>query len=326
MSLTFRVVVLAIAVSVSVAACGGGAQQPTEDPGAKAAEQQLDAQQALTAKLNAYIGCFNRVDSQVHTGAENYVGWMKDPAAGPTGRESRVYGPFDIDAYDMKLCDGPMREAVAASPSLPSLDAAARRYTEALKVLQPLSHEARDYYERQDYEDDQFAKGKQLHAPLMAALGAFAEASGTFSAELDSQNDAAQREQLKLLEQAQGRTREYYRLAMMLDAKEIVGVLQDESFDVVRAKALLDGFNRISDEAHAVVADQEPGKLDWNSFETAAEKFRKEGKARLKRVAGKTPYSEMEKRWLSSASTAPEGSPGRLLNAYNDLVFQSNRQ
>ncbi len=323
---TLRIAVLAAAVSTLLAACSGDAGTAPAASTTDVAAPQVEAEQALTAKLNAYIACFNQVDARVHTGAGHYTGWMDDPTKGPSGKEATVYAPYDISDHDMKLCDAPLSGAIAATPALPALDAAAGRYRDALKTLQPLSHQVHDYYERQDHEDDQFAKGKQLHAPLMRALSSFVEASEAFSAELDAQNDAAQRAQLKVLEQAQGRTREYYRLAMMLDAKAIVGLLQEDAFDVARATALLEGFNQLSDEAHAKVADAEPGKLDWNSFETAAEKFRREGKARVKRVSEKTAYTQMEKGWLDSPTLAPEGSPGRLLRTYNDLVFQSNRQ
>ncbi|PPT68987.1 DUF3829 domain-containing protein [Xanthomonas arboricola] len=323
MSSMFRVVVLAASVSVLVAACEGKSPPATD---AKTSEKQPDSLQGVTAKLGAYIDCFNRIDAEVHAGARQYTGWMQDPFAGPTGRESGMTGPYDIDAYDMKQCDAPVSAAAAANPSLPALDKAARDYRAALKALQPISHAVADYYTRQDYEDDQFAKGKQLHPELMEVLATYADASTAFSAELDTQNDAAQREKLKMLEQGEGRTREYYRLAMMLDAKEIADALEEEQFDVPRVNTLLDGFNRLSDEAHAKVADQEPGKLDWNSFETAAETFRRQAKARVKRVVERTPYSKMEQGWLDNPSLAPEGSPRKLLNTYNALVFESNRQ
>ncbi|CAD1794986.1 hypothetical protein CPBF426_03410 [Xanthomonas arboricola pv. juglandis] len=329
MSPKFRVLVLAVCVSALVAACGGKSQQPAtgaDSADTKTTGRQLDSLQGVTAKLGAYIDCFNRVNAKVHAGARYYTGWMQDPFAGPTGDESGMTGPYDIDDGDMQQCDAPVSAAAAAKPALPALDKAAGDYRAALKALQPISHAVADYYTRQDYEDDQFAKGKQLHPQLMEALSTYADASTAFSAELDVQNDAAQREKLKTLEQGEGRTREYYRLAMMLDAKQIADALEEEQFDVARANALLDGFNRLSDEAHAKVADQEPGKLDWNSFETAAETFRRQAKARVKRVVEKTPYSKMEQGWLDSPSLAPEGSPRKLLNTYNALVFQSNRQ
>ncbi|KTF32072.1 YiiG family protein [Xanthomonas vesicatoria] len=312
-----------------LALCAGCSKQttPTDTaPASKGTDAPSDAQQALNTKLGVYIDCFNRLDLQVHTGAKHYTGWMDDAATGPSGRETGVAGPYDISDYDMKECDAPVSAAAAAQPSLPALDAAARQYHAALQALRPISHQVADYYARQDYEDDQFAKGKQLHAPLMTALERYAEASSTFSAELETQNDAAHREMLKTLEREEGRTREYYRLSMMLDAKQLTDVLQEDQFDTARANTLLEGFNRLSDEAHAKVADQEPDKLKWNSFETAAEDFRRQAKARVKRVVDKTGYSRIEQGWLDSPSLAPEGSPRKLLNTYNALVSESNRQ
>ncbi|WP_088101213.1 YiiG family protein [Xanthomonas retroflexus] len=330
MSRTLSIAALAASLSLILAACGdktppaaGGAGSSAK-PEASAAP--ADAQQQLTAKLNAYIGCFNALDSKTHGSIQSYTRWIKDVDAGPSGRETNVYGPFEISDYDMKQCDAPVSEAIAAKPALADLDAAAGQYQQALKALVPISKEAHDYYERQDYEDDRFAKGKQLHAPLMTAFKDFVVASETFNAELERQNDAAQREQLKALEQAEGRTREYYRLAMMLEAKAIMDMMGEDDFDVARARERLDAFNRISDEAHAKVADQEPGKLDWNSFEREAENFRREGKERLQRVSANTPYTDFERRMLDSPSMAPRGSAGKLMQEYNSLVFQSNRQ
>ena len=330
MSRTLSIAALAASLSLILAACGD--KTPTAAGGAgssakpEASAAPADAQQQLTAKLNAYIGCFNALDSKTHGSIQSYTRWIKDVDAGPSGRETNVYGPFEISDYDMKQCDAPVTEAIAAKPALADLDAAAGQYQQALKALVPISKEAHDYYERQDYEDDRFAKGKQLHAPLMTAFKDFVVASETFNAELERQNDAAQREQLKALEQAEGRTREYYRLAMMLEAKAIVELMTEDDFDQAKARERLDAFNRISDEAHAKVADQEPGKLDWNSFEREAENFRREGKERLQRVSANTPYTDFERRMLDSPSMAPRGSAGKLMQEYNSLVFQSNRQ
>jgi hypothetical protein len=330
MSRTLSIAALAASLSLILAACGdkaptaGGGAGSSAKPEASAAP--ADAQQQLTAKLNAYIGCFNALDSKTHGSIQSYTRWIKDVDAGPSGRETNVYGPFEISDYDLKQCDAPVTEAIAAKPALADLDAAAGQYQQALKALVPISKEAHDYYERQDYEDDSFAKGKQLHAPLMTAFKDFVVASETFNAELERQNDAAQREQLKALEQAEGRTRGYYRLAMMLEAKAIVELMTEDDFDQAKARERLDAFNRISDEAHAKVADQEPGKLDWNSFEREAENFRREGKERLQRVSANTPYTDFERRMLDSPSMAPRGSAGKLMQEYNSLVFQSNRQ
>ena len=322
---------LAAAVSLSLSACNklpgntAGSDHADPTPASSGPSPEEKADQALMGKLNGYIECYNDVDRKIHAGIGPYTVWMKDPEAGPTGREERPIGPPDLTAGDLTLCDKALPEAIAAQPSLPGLDKAAQGYLDALHALQPITHEAADYYQRDDYEDDGFARGKALHAPLMSAFGTFVEASGVFSDALDVANDRLQDSQLAKVEAQEGRTRNFYRLAIMRDAKALMDLMAEDSFDVTEARRRLDAFNAISDEAHAKVAEQEPGKLDWNSFERTAENFRRESKERLKRVAEKTPYSDIERRMLDT-TMAPHGSPGKLMQEYNSLVFQSNRQ
>ncbi len=326
-----RAATLAASLSLALAACGGKPAAPADAAAnagkgdTAAADTGADSDQALMGKLNGYIECYNDVDRKIHAGIGPYTVWMKDPEAGPTGREERPIGPPDLTAGDLTLCDKALPEAIAAQPSLPELDKAAQGYLDALHALQPITHEAADYYQRDDYEDDGFARGKALHAPLMSAFGTFVEASGVFSDALDVANDRLQDSQLAKVEAQEGRTRNFYRLAIMRDAKALMDLMAEDSFDVTEARRRLDAFNAISDEAHAKVAEQEPGKLDWNSFERTAENFRRESKERLKRVAEKTPYSDIERRMLDT-TMAPHGSPGKLMQEYNSLVFQSNRQ
>lgn len=320
---------LAVSVTLALSACGNKSADPAKAaaaPASTADTQAEDAEQALTAKLNAYIECYNDVDSGIQRGIGYYTGWMKDPKAGPTGREDRPIGPPDLEVSDLASCDAAIPTALAAQPALAELDAAAKAYLDSLHTLQPLTHAAHDYYKREDYQDDGYARGKQMHAPLMDALAAFAQASDTFSNALDAENDRAQQTQLQALEKQEGRTRAYYRLAIMLEAKSLMDLMSDDDFDIAQGRAKLAAFNSIADEAHAKVADQEPGKMDWNSFETAAEQFRREGRERIKRVVDKTPYTDFEQRMHDSPTHAAQGSAGRLLNEYNRLVFQSNRQ
>jgi predicted small lipoprotein YifL len=313
-----------LAASIVLALSGCGDKSPANaDASAEAASEQLDAQQSLTVKLNDYIDCYNSMDANLHRGIALYTDWIKDVKAGPTGRESSAYGPTVVDDFRLKQCDESVARALAAEPKLPALDAAATDYLAQLHALAPLAKEAHDYYDREDFQDDAFAKGKQIHAPLMAALTAFVTASATFSDALEKQNDQAQREQLAALEKAEGRTLEFYRLSMMLEAKRLVEVMGEDGFDVADATERVAAFNAISDEAHAKV---KPAQTDtkWSTFEMSAEQFRRESKERLARVRDKAPYSKMETQWLDHPTLAPSGSPLRLLNRYNDLVQRSN--
>ncbi|KAF1014650.1 MAG: hypothetical protein GAK31_02137 [Stenotrophomonas maltophilia] len=315
---------LAVAIALSLSACGGkGGSTADGAKDAPASAQAEDAQQALTAKLNDYIDCYNAMDADIQRDFALYVGWMKDPKAGPSGRETRGYGPNPVDGYRLKKCEESVTRALAAAPALPELDEAAKQYLAELKTLQPLSKQAHDYYSREDFEDDGFALGKQLHAPLMAAMASFTTASDAFSDALEARNDALQRERLAALEKAEGRSMEFFRLSMMLEAKALVDLMSEDSFDAAAGAERVAAFNAISDEAHAKVKPAD-NDTKWSTFEMSAEQFRRAGKERLARVRDRTTYSKLEQGWLDNPTLAPSGSPGKLLKAYNDLVQRSN--
>lgn len=323
------VAVLAAAVALTLSACGGNDKAPkaakADAAGAASdAPGNVDAQQALTAKLNDYIDCYNGIDASVHRGITSYTRWMDDAQVGPTGKEDRGYGPAEVDDYKLKKCDEAVARALAAKPALPELDSAAKDYLAQLHALAPLAAEAYSYYNREDFEDDGFARGKQMHAPLMAALQSFTDSSERFSDALEKQNDQAQREQLAALEKADGRTMEFYRLSMMLEAKALVDFMTEDDFDVAAGAERVAAFNAISDEAHAKVKP-ETRSTEWSTFEMSAEQFRRESKERLARVRDKAPYSKIEQGWLDHPTLAPSGSPLKLMNAYNDLVQRSNQ-
>lgn len=331
MKTPLRSAALLAALSLALVACGNspGSAGPAEHNGHAVAEDASAAdaaELAMTAKLNAYIDCYNDVDGGLQQGIGYYTRWMDDPNVGPTGREERPIGPPDLTAADLKDCETKIATARAAQPPLPALDDAAQKYLDSLHVLQPLAHAGHDYYSREDYQDDAFARGKDMHAPLMAALITFAERSKAFSSALEAQNRAQQNAALEAMKQRGELTREYYRMAMMRDAKALIDVMAEDHFDVAQAQTLLDAFNRISDEAHAAVGEQEPGRMQWNSFEHEAEVFRRDARWRLERVSGKRPFTDIEKKWLAQGSDIPSGSPGKLMQAYNVLVEESNRQ
>ncbi|KAG1186708.1 hypothetical protein G6F35_014593 [Rhizopus arrhizus] len=82
MSRTLSLAALAASLSLILGACGGKAPATAGDAGPSgkpdASTASSDAQQQLTAKLNAYIGCFNALDSKTHGSIESYTRWIKD--------------------------------------------------------------------------------------------------------------------------------------------------------------------------------------------------------------------------------------------------------
>ena len=149
-------------------------------PASSAASPDDDA--ALGAKLDPYIECMNRHSEMAFKSRDRYLSWVKSAKEGPTGRESVVYGLYPL--YDPADCFKAIEAAAAKSPDVPALEAAASRYAGALGALKRVVDEAHDYYDLEDYRDDGFAKGRQMHAGLMQAWAAFETASDALDREV----------------------------------------------------------------------------------------------------------------------------------------------
>src|SRR5581483_3466708 len=127
-----------------------------------AAQTPPSPDQSLTQKLNAYVGCINRLSERSYDSRKRYFSWAAQ--SGPTGRERIIYGTYTI--YDTSDCKKNVEKANALEPRDAELEAAASAYVTAVTTLAPLLKEADDYYTQQDYKDDKMAKGKALHPRL----------------------------------------------------------------------------------------------------------------------------------------------------------------
>lgn len=300
------------------------AQATAPAPAPAPAPEQADASE----KMNAYIECYNRVGDRALSSIQRYASWIKDIKAGPTGKEQNVYGLYTLNDSAVSDCNKNITAALAQAPALPELDAAAKAYLDALLPLNERINEADTYYSRENYKDDAFAKGKQMHGPLLAAMDSFRQASRTFSDALEVENTKRQQAQLKEVEASEGRKLTYWRLLTMLQAKQLVNILAEESFDVEKAGALLAEYEKAADELDAYAkANESELPMTYSSFmPRTVEAFRVAAKERFRRVRDKTPYSTGERMNMGGAGEwMVSGSPGKLVRAYNELVDASNR-
>ncbi|MGN1286050.1 MAG: DUF3829 domain-containing protein, partial [Bradyrhizobium sp.] len=143
-----------------------------EPAAAQQAPPASPANAQLTQKMNAYVGCINRLSARSYESRDRYFSWAAK--SGPTGKERIIYGTYTI--YDTSDCKTNVAAANAADPHDAGLEAAANAYVAAVTTLEPLLKEADDYYSQENYKDDKMAKGKALHPRLVAAWDAFASA------------------------------------------------------------------------------------------------------------------------------------------------------
>ncbi|WP_345828138.1 YiiG family protein [Erwinia sp. HDF1-3R] len=320
---------LVTALVLSLAACDN-----SDKPDAKSAPEkkphavQEDSAAQLATKLNAYVGCFNTTDGSVRDSAQRYVSWIAHVEKGPTGKERNVNVLGDVTPYELESCTKAITQASRASPALPTLDAAATQYLADLTTLDPLVSQAHLYYSQGDYKDDGFAKGKQMHQPLMKAFDRFMKSSDLYGAEVEKETNALTAAQLVEIEKSEGRHSRYYRLALITQAKQLATLLSTPAPDVAGMTKAIDAYSALLAEAGKATAS-EPGKpFSWSIFQDKAGTFLKDCKDRMRRLRDKTPYNNSEQALLKGNSNTGwmvSGSPMRVFRSYNELVEASNR-
>lgn len=281
-------------------------------PGAQAAPAAPQAP-VLTQKLNAYIGCMNRLSGRSFESRARYFSWVGKN--GPTGRERIVYGTYTI--YDTSDCAKSVTAVNALEPHEAELEAAATAYVEAVTALAPLLKEADAYYEQENYKDDKMAKGKALHPRLVAAWDAFAAADTALRTRIDEIQDRRALERLAEIEKAEGRTGRYQVELLMIEAKRVVRAETAEKPDLAKITEAVTAYE-------AAVKGAEPHA--GSSFNRAATAYLVTAKQLMRRIRDKVPYSTGDKMMLSGQGSGwmVSGSPPRLTRDYNELVGAYN--
>lgn len=276
---------------------------------------------SLTEKLNAYVGCINRLSARSYDSRSRYFSWVgKD---GPTGRERIIYGTYTI--YDTADCRKNVEKANALEPRDTTLEAAATAYAVAVGKLEPLLKEADDYYTQENYKDDKMAKGKALHSQLVAAWDAFAAADKALRNGVETINDRRALEKLAEIEQKEGRKARYHVEALMINAKRVLRAEDNEKPDMAAITQALNEYEAIVKATEQLSDADGRGKIG-SMFIDNAKSFLTSGKQLMRRMRDKVPYSQGERMMLNPGSGwMVEGSPQRLLRDYNQLVDAYNR-
>ena len=286
-----------------------------------ALQGQASAQTAsLTEKINAYVGCINRLSERSYASRRRYFEWVgKD---GPTGKERIIYGTYTI--YDTSGCRKAVEKANTLEPRDAALEAAASAYADAVGKLEPLLKEADDYYQQQDYKDDKMAKGRAMHPRLVAAWDAFAAADASLRNGVEAINDRRAAESLAEVEQKEGRKAAYHFHALMINAKRVLRTETSDKPDIAAITQAVAAFEELVKGAEGFSGDG-PGKIG-SSLISSAKSFLVTSKQLMRRIRDKVPYSSGDQMMMGGAGAwMVEGSPARLLRDYNQMVDSYNR-
>ena len=270
-------------------------------------------------KVNAYIECYNGVEQPIHEGFQTYTGWMKDPEAGPTGKEAQPRSPGKVLSHRVEHCGQPLSEALAKAPAT-SLDAAARQYQQAFLALNTLIERADGYFTREDYRRDGGEGMRSQHAPLMQAYADFFKASEAMDAALEKNENDRRAAQLKQIEESEGRSLAYYHLRLVGDGKQLAMAFQGEAPDVAVLRGQLADYQALVTEIqNGGVGKDDPADKLVRTAGRGVERLEQGKPITADALAAERKASGS---WLT---TDPEGAQSTILDAYNDLVTTSNR-
>src|SRR5262245_39821895 len=272
-------------------------------------------------KINAYVGCINRLSERAYESRARYFSWVGKN--GPTGKERIIYGTYTI--YDTSDCRKNIEKTNALEPRDAELEAAASAYADTVAQLEPLLQEADTYYSQQDYKDDRMAKGKSLHPRLVAAWDAFASADQMLRGAVEAINDRRAAERLVEIEHSEGRKARYHVEALMIQAKRVLRAQDTRKPDLAAITQALNEYESIVRATEQVSSAGGDAKVD-SMFIGSAKSFLTTAKQLMRRIRDKVPYSTGDKMMLNSGGGwMVEGSPPRLLRDYNQLIESYNR-
>ncbi len=277
-----------------------------------------DTNGALVKKTNFYISdCYNRYSNRVVESHNRYASWVKNLDQGPTGKESIVYGLYDVNG-DGSDCEKAVAEAKGLEPPMPELDEAADTYVTALKDVITAIRGVYSYYEQEDYKDDNFAKGKAAHSGLMEAFRKFKDANGVFQKRVDELEDDVAETELARLNDA-GKTGDALIVETGIKAKKIKNLLQEKEFEQISAdelSPLIDDFNSVVERLKA-----DGTKKMANMYTSACDDFSKAAKEMMRRIRDKQKFTDTERRQIAmGAGWMVDGSPAKVIKAYNDMI------
>lgn len=343
-AMVFGVVVL----GGSLIACKGLSKKMEEEAkkaAAKAAASAVSGDAALTpedqadiatsGKLSKYITCLNLVTRQVSQSRRRYASWA-DWEKGPTGKERYVWGLFEVHNVDQ--CKKALAEAKPMQPALADIDKLAGDYEKALDALVPVVKKAYDYYEGKKYKDDSFAEAKAMHSSIKEAFEGFSKANEAFDKAVGDKNDALLHKAVDRLERTQGKKFAWHKQSTMLNAQELVKVI-DKSLeaskaakngempeaDIVALGTAIDKFEAKTKEMVDYAASAKDKPILYSFFETDLKKYTNAARAFWRHRRDKKKFSSFEISQIRGGSGwMVEGSYDQVLKAYNDLIDRSN--
>jgi hypothetical protein len=188
---------------------------------------------ARIAKSNAYIELMNRT-TRITDSWSRYTSWV-NLKTGPTGKERYIdYGLYSV--YDVRGELEKARAAAGAQPAIADLDAAMKRYADAVEAVSPIINRANGYYDRKDYKTDNLVEGKDLHGKLVPAMENFIKARNELRALFRPFKNDLDQQELNAIEASEGKKRAWHGKNVIIRAAALLEFLPSDERPIVDMK------------------------------------------------------------------------------------------
>ncbi len=297
------------------------ARQASSSAAAQSADPQEEKDAELSQKLEGYIDCLNRASRDAASSKEAYL-MNIDEAKGPTGKEHGVW----IRSLDIGSCVQALDKAKGLPPPLPDVEATVVQYRAALEALAPVVKQAYEYYDQKNYNDDKWAKAKQMHAPLMAAFAKFKQANEPFEQKVVALNEGVQSRRLARLQKDPQRRLQFLIEQSAQDAKKLVKLAEITDLSKLDATAFgaqLQAYEKDYNDLDQYVTahkDEANKVIAFSIFWSAESDYLKAAKELMRR---KRDNKDFNKEGNSNPKFV-EGHPAKVLDKYNELVDRLN--
>ena len=274
-----------------------------------------------TEKLNAYVGCINRLSERSYDSRRRYFSWVRDKN-GPTGRERIIYGLYTI--YDTSDCRKNVEKANALEPRDAALEAAAsglRRGRDQARSR--CSRRPTTTTPRRTTRTTRWPRARRcirawsrrgMRSPAPTRRCAAASKPSTTSARRSGSPRSSSSE---------GRSARYHVEALMIQAKRVLRAQDAAKPDIAAITQALGEY-----EATVKSAEQLAGSGDGkigSIFIGSAKSFLTSAKQLMRRIRDKVPYSQGDRMMINAGGGEMiEGTPQRLMRDYNRLIEAYN--
>ncbi|WP_299458910.1 DUF3829 domain-containing protein [uncultured Microscilla sp.] len=282
-------------------------------------------------KFNAYIAFSNRFHESATKSYEKYLTWA-DKTKGPKYGKDTPQTLYELHERSLEQ----VAKEVNIDPPMKGIDQPMRQIVEKADDLYHLINTANKYYEKEDYKDDDFAKGQALHPKLMKAFEAYFAAYEKISLPFQKLQDESFKFDVEKFK-ASGQTL-HYNLMINLKSVEDVATLID-SLDGVDLKKVdmkvLDQKMKIFKESHSKLENLQNDdaqlekafgnmtvfkRSNLDSYVTNGVDFIKNIRSLKERIkTNDFKYS------IGHPSFPDKGSPDKIFKLYSQMVDSYNQ-